>query len=64
MNNATSEIEERLKRRDVAKIARVHVGTVARWERSGLLPGTKINSRLTLYKKEDVLAFLNGETGT
>jgi len=64
MHNATTNIENRLHRRDVARLAGVHVGTVARWERKGLLPGIKLNSRLTLYKESDVLRMLNGDLTT
>lgn len=41
-------------RREVAEILRCHPGSVARWQRKGVLRGLKINSRVTRYRAEDV----------
>lgn len=43
-----------LSRRDVAKICSVHPGSVARWERLGLLTAVKINARVTRYREDEV----------
>jgi predicted site-specific integrase-resolvase len=43
-----------LSRRDVAKICNVHPGSIARWERQGLLTAIKINARVTRYREDDV----------
>jgi predicted site-specific integrase-resolvase len=43
-----------LSRRDVGRMCGVHPGSVARWERQGLLTGIKLNARVTRYRAEDV----------
>jgi DNA-binding transcriptional MerR regulator len=47
-----------LSRKQVAKIAGVHPGTVKRWERRGLLKAYRINSRVVRYERHDVMELL------
>jgi hypothetical protein len=51
-----------LSRRDVAIICNVHPGSVARWERQGLLTAVKINARVTRYREDDVLRLVASAT--
>jgi predicted site-specific integrase-resolvase len=51
MNTTTLRL---LSRRDIAKICNVHPGSVARWERQGLLTAVKLNARVTRYHEDDV----------
>jgi DNA-binding transcriptional MerR regulator len=50
-----------LSRKQVAKIAGVHPGTVKRWERRGLLKAYRINSRVVRYERHDVMELLGFE---
>jgi predicted site-specific integrase-resolvase len=50
-----------LSRKQVAKIAGVHPGTVKRWEHSGLLKANRINRRVVRYEWHEVMRFLGLE---
>ena len=54
----TREIPRLLSRRQVAAIMGLHPGSVKRYEKAGILPAYKINSRLTRYDERDVLRFI------
>lgn len=47
-----------LSRRQVGEILGVHPGSVARYERAGLLPAVKINARVTRYAEAEVRKFI------
>jgi predicted site-specific integrase-resolvase len=50
-----------LSRKQVAKIAGVHPGTVKRWERRGLLKAKRINKRVVRYEWNEVMRLLGLE---
>ena len=55
-------LPEFLTREEVAKLARTTVGRVAFWNRRRLLPRVKPpGTRLVLYPREAVLAWLRGK---
>jgi len=58
-------LEKLLTARQVANLLQVHITTVKRWSRSGMLKSYRLGSRGDLrYREADVLAFLNaGATG-
>ena len=47
-----------LSRRQVGEMLGVHPGSVARYERAGLLPAVKINARVTRYSETEVRKFI------
>lgn len=51
-----------LSRRDVGRMCGVHPGSVARWERQGLLTGVKLNARVTRYRADDVARLVANAT--
>ncbi len=54
----TREFPRLLSRRQVAKFMGLHPGSIKRYEKAGILPAYKINSRLTRYDERDVLRFI------
>lgn len=48
-----------LSRRQVGDLMGVHPGSVARYERSGLLKGIKINARVVRYLESEVQRFIS-----
>jgi excisionase family DNA binding protein len=58
ISNVISENRPMLTRKQVAARCGVHVETIKRWGRAGLLPVHRINSRLTRYESADVEKFL------
>lgn len=62
MNTAATCLVRLLSRKDVAKICNVHPGSVARWERQGMLTGIKINARVTRYREDDVSRLVSSAT--
>lgn len=56
---AAPQLEVRLlNRRQVGEMLGVHPGSVARYERAGLLPAVKINARVTRYAEAEVRKFI------
>jgi predicted site-specific integrase-resolvase len=64
MNTTAACIVRLLSRRDIARICNVHPGSVARWERQGLLTAVKINARVTRYRAEEVERLIANATCT
>lgn len=48
-----------LSRRQVGELIGVHPGSVARYDRAGLLKGIKINARVVRYPEAEVQRFIS-----
>ena len=51
-----------LSRREVGERCGVHPGSVARWERQGLIKAVKLNSRVTRYPESELMRFIANGT--
>lgn len=50
--------DEFITRTEAAALVRVHPATIARWQRWGILPASRVGPRFYRYKKQDVLSLL------
>jgi hypothetical protein len=54
-------LEKRLRRSAAAALLGLSPATLRRYELQGILPAVKLNSRITLYREDDVLKLASGE---
>lgn len=61
---STSKLDKRVRRSEAAQIIGVGPRSLRRYEVRGILPGIRLNSRMTVYRLVDVLRIANGEVST
>ena len=60
LEKEASVSSEFLSRKQVAALLGKHTETIKRYERAGKFPAFKVNSRTTLYSRDDINSWLNG----
>lgn len=56
-----TQLPELLTMKETCELLKVHANTLRQWDKKGILKAVRFGTRKDRkYKKEDVLAFLNG----